>query len=305
MSLRALNTGVTGIKQFQSALDNIGNNLANINTVGYKSSRVEFADTLNQTLRAGTPDSGASGSGTAPAQVGNGVTVSGVKNLFTQGAVTQTGVSTDLAISGEGFFIVQNKATGENFATRAGDFRTDASGFLVNNAGYRVQGFTTVLAPGLADFPDADVPGDIKLDRDAYTNPDGSANNSPIANLTIDGNGKINVSLQDGSQFVRGQILLQNYANPGGLLKGGNNLFSNLAAAGPLTGPGKTNTNSVGSRPNTGGVGRIDAGALELSNVDISREFANMITTQRAFQANARVVTTSDQILQEIVQLVR
>ena len=85
MSLRALNTGVSGIKQFQSALDNIGNNLANINTIGFKSSRVEFADTLNQTLKSSAPDSGAGYSGTATAQVGNGVTVAGIKNLFHPG----------------------------------------------------------------------------------------------------------------------------------------------------------------------------------------------------------------------------
>jgi len=303
MSLRALNTGVTGIKQFQSALDNIGNNLANINTIGYKSSRVEFADTLNQTLRAGTPDSGTTGSGTAPAQVGNGVVVSGVKNLFTQGAVTQTGVSTDLAISGDGFFIVENKATTEKFATRAGDFRTDSAGFLVNNAGYRVQGFNTALLPGgAADYTDADTTGDILLDKDGILNAAGAPNLSGISNIAIDGNGKINIILQDGTQFVRGQILLQNFKNPGGLLKGGNNLYSNLAASGPLA---LTAPNTAGLKPNSNGLGRIDAGALELSNVDISREFANMITTQRAFQANARVITTSDQILQEIVQLVR
>ena len=314
MSLRALNTGVTGIKQFQSSLDNIGNNLANINTVGYKSSRVEFADTLNQTLLTGTPDAGdGSNTGTAPAQVGNGVIVAGVKNLFTQGAVTQTGVSTDLAISGDGFFIVRKPGAtateDELFATRAGDFRTDSQGFLVTNGGHRVQGFSDVLAAGVAEYPDGSPTGDIKIDR-----PVGGVITSTagITNVAIDANGKVNITLQDGVQFVRGQILLQNFSNSGALLKSGANLYGNLTGAGPLAiaagaagvvdvGNGK----AAGGRPNSAGLGRIDAGALELSNVDISREFANMITTQRAFQANARVVTASDKILQEIVQLVR
>ena len=89
-------------------------------------------------------------------------------------------------------------------------------------------------------------------------------------------------------------------------MKSGNNLYTNLENAGRLRGTGTFGAGGVlGGKPNTSGMGRIDAEALELSNVDISREFANMITTQRAFQANARVVTTSDQILQEIVQLVR
>ena len=303
MSLRALNTGVTGIKQFQSALDNIGNNLANINTIGYKTSRVEFADTLNQTLKTGTPD-GTSTTGTSPAQVGNGVTVAGVKNLFTQGAVTQTGVSTDLAISGEGFFMVKDAQTSELFATRAGAFRTDSNGFLVTNSGLRVQGFNAVLTGGGTEYGDGDQTGDIQIDKDGAA----VTSTAGITNVAIDGSGKINITLQDGTQFVRGQILLQNFKNPSALLKGGANVYSNVGTAGvggagPLV-PG-TGVTDLGARANSNGLGRIDAGALELSNVDIAREFANMITTQRAFQANARVVTTSDQILQEVVRLVR
>jgi flagellar hook protein FlgE len=309
MSLRALNTGVSGIKQFQSALDNIGNNLANINTIGFKSSRVEFADTLNQTLKSSAPDSGAGYSGTATAQVGNGVTVAGIKNLFTQGAVTQTGVSTDLAITGEGFFTIRKPnanpaaTTSEYFATRAGDFRLDSNGYLVTNNGYRVQGITDSLLPGGAsDYADGANTGDIKIDPDGIT----AISTSPISSVAIDTNGKVNVTLQDGTQFVRGQLLLQNFTNPNALMKSGNNLYTNLENAGRLTGTGTFGAGGVlGGKPNTSGMGRIDAEALELSNVDISREFANMITTQRAFQANARVVTTSDQILQEIVQLVR
>ena len=98
--IRSLNTGVLGIKQFQTSLDAIGNNLANINTIGFKSARVDFSDTLAQTMRAPTPDT-ATTSGQAGMQVGNGVTVSAIKNQFTQGAIKQTGVRTDMAITGE------------------------------------------------------------------------------------------------------------------------------------------------------------------------------------------------------------
>lgn len=297
--LRALNTGVTGMRQFLTNLDNIGNNLANVNTVGFKSGRVEFSDTLNQTLKAGTPDS-ATRSGTSSVQVGNGVEVGALRNLFTQGAVNQTGVSTDMAVSGEGFFIVKNTATAELLATRAGDFRVDGNGFLVTDQGFRVQGFATEIASGV-EYNDTDPTNDIKMDKG--TPPVASA--AGISTINIDANGRINVLLSDGTQYVRGQILLQRFQNPNALLKQGANLYSGLTNAGSLTGPGKTNTNPVGAKANSNGLGRIESGALELSNVDIAREFASMITTQRAFQANARVVTTSDSILQEIMQLVR
>ena len=169
-----------------------------------------------------------------------------------------------------------------------------------------------MLTFGNAEYADTDAIGDIMIDKDgAVVDAQSTAG---ITNVAIDGNGKINVTLQDGFQFVRGQILLQNFVNPSALLKGGANVYSNVGlngtgGAGPLAvaagaTPG-TGTTNVGGRANSNGLGRIDAGALELSNVDIAREFANMITTQRAFQANARVVTTSDQILQEVVRLVR
>jgi flagellar hook protein FlgE len=311
--IRALNTGVTGIRQFQTNLDTIGNNLANVNTIGFKAGRVEFADTLNQTLRPGTPDQGTR-SGTASVQVGNGVEVASVRNLFTQGAVSQTGVTTDLAISGEGFFIVKN-ANNEYFASRAGDFRVDATGFLVTDQGLRVQGFSG--SPAAADYADADAIGDIRLDKPA-TLPAGlaaTAATAGVQNVSIDGSGNLNMLLSDGSQFVRGKILLQKFTNPSALLKQGANLYTGITVAGPLAGTSATSpfgsspagiaTATASAKATTNGLGRIESGALELSNVDIAREFSNMITTQRAFQANARVVTTSDSILQEIVQLVR
>ena len=253
--LRSLNTGISGLKQFQTALDNIGNNLANLNTVGFKSSRVDFADTLNQTLRPGTPDSGGARTGTASIQVGNGVFVSGVRNQFTQGAVNQTGVFTDLAISGEGFFVVKNPAnTTELFATRAGDFRIDSNGFLVTNQGFRVQGIVDTIDAGL-DFAAGAVRGDILLNKGnlpALAAAVPTAGAAGISNITIDSSGKIQVLLEDGTQYIRGQILLQKFQNPNALLKGGNNLYSGMATAGAIT-----PLADVGVVPNTQGTGHI------------------------------------------------
>jgi flagellar hook protein FlgE len=109
------------------------------------------------------------------------------------------------------------------------------------------------------------------------------------------------VRLTDGTCFVRGQVLLQNATNPQALLKRGDNLYSGLSLAGPLGGA----SSPQGVPPGQSGTGYIQASALELSNVDLTREFSSLITTQRAFQANARVITTSDEVLQELVSLKR
>jgi flagellar hook protein FlgE len=122
-----------------------------------------------------------------------------------------------------------------------------------------------------------------------------------MVSFAIDTEGKVNVNLSDGTQFVRAQILLQNFANPQGLMKEGGNLYSGIGAAGPLGG----SASPTPAAPGTNGLGRIQAGALELSNVDLATEFTNLITTQRAYQANARIITTSDEMLQELVNLKR
>jgi flagellar hook-basal body protein len=141
--------------------------------------------------------------------------------------------------------------------------------------------------------------GDIRIDTIGMP-----ATSDPAATLlsfAIDREGKVNVNLSDSSQFVRGQVLLQNFSDPQGLMKEGNNLYSSIGAAGPLGGA----TSPTPAAPSTNGLGQIQAGALELSNVDLANEFTALITTQRGYQANARVITTSDELLQELVNLKR
>jgi flagellar hook protein FlgE len=144
--------------------------------------------------------------------------------------------------------------------------------------GYSDAGLTTV--------------GDLKID--ATGAPATAAADATVNSWSIDQSGKVTVTLSDNTQFVRGQVLLQNYSNPGALIKQGANLYVASSAAGPLAQP---------TAPGTNGVGAIQSGALEASNVDLTAEMANLITAQRAFQANARVVTTSDEILQEVDNL--
>jgi flagellar hook protein FlgE len=280
--LNSLTSGVSGLMQFQGRLDVIGNNLANSNTVAYKSARTDFADTFSQTLQA-------PGNNTSSKQIGTGVGTAAIKNLFGQGSIATTDVESDLFISGEGFFMVKDTVSGKEFATRAGDFRLDESGYLVTNTGLRVQGFSDAALT---------TRNDIQIDgagRPATSNPAAT-----VGSYSIDDLGKVNVNLTDGTTYVRGQVLLQRFQDPQALLKEGNNLYSGISFAGPLGGA----TPQI-EAPGTNGLGRIKAGALESSNVDIATEFANLITTQRGFQASARIITTSDEVLQELVNLKR
>ena len=271
--LASLNTGISGLQQFQGLLNTVGNNISNSNTVGYKSARTTFEDTFSQTLES-------SSNGSAGIQVGTGVATSATENNFSQGSF-QTGLGSDLAIDGNGFFVVRNATTSEEFATRAGNFHLDSQNYLVTETGERVQGYT-----------DGTTKSDLKLDPAAGTT---------RTSYSIGQDGKITVKLSDGTSADRGQILLQSFNTPQALRKEGNNLYSGLVDAGPLGGAGAAGA----AAPTTQGLGLIRSGVLESSNVDLPSEFVNMITAQRGFQANSRVITTSDDILQEIVSLKR
>lgn len=277
--LRSLNSGFSGLKQFQSQLDVIGNNISNSNTVGFKSARADFADAFSQTLKV------AGAGGVIGAQVGSGVATAGITNQFTQGSVNRTGVQTDLAISGEGFFEVKDPITGVSFYTRAGDFRFDQDGYLVTNKGLRVQGFSG---------SDLSTRGDVRYDGTGR--PAEVDQNASVVGYSIDNLGRVTVRLSDGKEYYRSQIMLQSFRDPQALTKEGDNLYSASAAAGAL---------DATVTPGSNGTGRILSGALELSNVDLTQEFSSLIATQRGFQASARIITTSDEILQELVNLKR
>jgi len=273
--LRSLNTAVSGLQQFQEDIDVIGNNIANVNTTGFKDARVDFEDTFSQALGSGSPSN----------QVGTGITTGAIQNNFNPGTVNNTGVGSDLAISGQGFFVVKDSTDSAQYVTRDGTFQLDANGYLVTNGGQRVQGYSDA---GLTTI------GDLKID--ATGAPATAAPGATVSSWSIDPSGKISVTLSDNTTFVRGQVLLQNFSNPGALVKQGANLYVASSSAGPLAQP---------TAPGTNGTSTIQSGALEASNVDLTAEMANMITAERAFQANARVITTSDEILQEVDNLKR
>ncbi len=400
--LRSLFAGISGLRAHQTMLDVTGNNIANVNTSGFKSSSVQFQDTLSQVLTnagAATDDAG----GTNPAQIGLGVKVAGISTNFQQGAAQLTNVSTDMMISGDGFFVVNNG--GEQAYSRAGAFSFDSLGRLVTPDGAFVQGWaadatgTVDTNAALTDLTlpvstlmgaaasteavfDGNLPSDattgdaltrqidvydaaggthtltlqftktaagwdIAADVDGTTasgtgsitfNTDGSINTLTVPTLaadaaagtsaialdlteltgyaeletiaassqdgqaagtlqsfTVNADGTIMGSFSNGLKQAVGQIALASFTNPSGLEKSGSSLYTTTVNSGDA---------QIGAA-GTGGRGSLTSGSLEMSNVDLSAEFTNLIVAQRGFQANSRIITTSDSVLEELVNLKR
>jgi flagellar hook protein FlgE len=261
--LLSLDTGVSALDQFQEQINVIANNIANVNTVAFKQADVNFADTLSETL-----GSNAAGS----TQIGTGVTTASILNDFsTQGTLANTGVASDLAIQGTGFFVVKDPTSGSTYVTQDGTFTEDPSGYLVTNNGMRLQGST----------------GDIQITA--------GGSSATVTNYTVGPDGTVTADLSDGTTNTAGQIQLQNYSNPDQLVSVGDNMYTAPAAAGGLAAP---------VAPSVAGPGTIVAGSLEMSNVDLAAQLTSLISAQRAYEANSKVITTSDNELQTLVNLV-
>ncbi len=261
----------------QDEMDVIGNNIANANTTGFKASTANFTESFLQVTRDATANQPV-GLG-----VGLGASVDSTTTNFDQGVLQTTNVPTDMAINGSGFFTVQT-VSGDNYVTRNGDFVEDSNGYLRTTDGNYVMGVTGATAP---TSPSTGFPPDkIQI-------PTTTSTNSPVVSFSVDTTGAITVTGQDGSTNVAGYITLQNFNNPNGLTDQGEGLYSYQPAAG---------TNQYYSAASNG-VGTIQTGVLEASNVDLSTEFSNMIIAQRGFEAAARVITVSDDMLQTVTQL--
>ena len=413
--MRALFAGVSGLRNHQTRMDVIGNNIANVNTVGFKSSRVTFKEAFAQLLAGAARPAGDLG-GINPMQIGTGMNVGSIDQLFTQGSLESTGQPLDLAIQGDAMFVLNNGS--RTVYSRAGDFQLDANGRLISpSSGFVVQGINadalgnfistnavddiqihlgakapaqatstvsltgnldasakvgdthdmdikvydstgsphqlqvtfTNTGPGqwtwtadcatapvtpagsgtvtfdadgnLASFtypgggtsltltPTAGAPFDITVNAGSINGNDGLAGFAnpstavfndqngyqagDLLNISVDDKGVITGFFSNGVTRNLAQIALATFNNPGGLLRTGDNIYEES----PNSGQG-----FVGF---AGGTSRstLTPGALESSNVDISQEFTDMIIAQRGFQANARVITTADQMLQELVNL--
>lgn len=275
--LRSLYSGVSGMRGFQTKLDVIGNNIANVNTVGFKGGRAMFKDILSQTVAGVTAPDGNEAGGVNAKQIGLGVTLAAIDTVHTPGSAMTTNVPTDLRIDGDGFFAVKNGADQESaYLTRAGNFTVDTQRNLVNADGMLVlssEGEPIVIPEEVTAFSISQDGSIIAVNADGTSAP---------------------------TEF---KVAVVKVANPGGLEKIGGNLYRVTPNANPdgilEFGDASTANNAEA------GTGAIVAGQLEMSNVDLTSEFTEMIVAQRGFQANSRIITTSDEILQEVVNLKR
>jgi len=437
--MRSMFAAISGLKNHQTFMDVVGNNIANVNTTGFKQSRVTFQDILSQTVRGASGPQGGRG-GVNPEQVGLGVGIGGIDTIQSQGTLQSTGKLTDMAIQGDGYFVVSDGK--QNFFTRDGGFDVGIDGTLVNPSnGLHVMGWqanaqgvvdtttpptnisipigagmtgqtstelavsgnldsatvpasggnpptsanqatlsstiydslgnahklsftltptaagsnvwniavakdptdtalsgTPTVSPTSITFdasgkptiggqpitassfhvggltltpagtatigtgPTGTPPNSINLDLTGMTqlrassdltgNTDGASAGS-LTTFSVGQSGEITGIYSNGFKQPLGQIALASFANPGGLTKAGGNLFTSSANSG---------TASIGA-PDSGGRGQIATGFLEGSNVDLAQQFTNMIMAERGFQANSRVITTSDEILQDLVNI--
>ena len=261
--VRSLFTAATGMIAQQTQVDVTSHNIANVNTMGYKKNRAEFADLMYQVMSyAGTPTSTTTTHPTG-IEVGLGVRPQAITKIHSQGYFKETGNNLDMVIAGNGFFQVQ-MPDGTTAYTRNGAWKLDSDGNIVNDDGLQL-------------VPNITIPADA-------------------TQLAIGIDGTVSV-LQPGAQEMQqvGQIEIVNFINPAGLHSSGDNLFLETGASGaPIIGIAGQD-----------GLGQIKQGFVEMSNVQLVEEMTELITGQRAYEANSKAITTSDAMLQTTNELKR
>lgn len=280
--------GLSGINAFSTGLEAVSNNIANSQTDGYKRARTDFADLLP----ADAPEAAGS---ISTGLRGAGVSAENRQLLNEQGAVTRTNEATNIAVLGDGFFVVSetadaNAATSPFLFTRAGGFSADATGNLVNDSGYYLRG-STIGADGAAST----IGGLGGLDTVNINRAPAIADPASLGALTgveIDADGIVIGSYANGQTQALFQIPLALFVNAEGLEQAEATAFRNTTESGELT--------LVGA--GEGRAGSIEGAAVENSTVDIGREFSTLIETQRAYSSNARVISVADELWRTLVQ---
>lgn len=307
--MRSLYSGVAGLRTHQTRMDVVGNNISNVNTYAFKSQRATFRDLYYQTIRG-------SSNGKNAMQLGYGAQVGSVDTLHLRAGYTPTDRPQDIYIDGEGFIVVNDPKSDTKMYTRIG-----ALSFMptLNAAGEETTTFKLVDINGNpvmglnAEEPTATVPG--KVDPALYNGgaavPVGSTANGLIlddtnfeaieipnfaeyTDVTIGADGII-TGIKDDKVHELGAIAIARISNPEGLTAQGNSYFKAI----------KNTGNIDYAIAGTNGVGGMVTGALEMSNVDLAKEFTEMITTQRGYQANSRIISVVDSMLEELVNLKR
>ena len=261
--MQSLYTASTGMAAMQTQIDTTANNIANVNTIGFKKSRAEFSDLMYQVMEyAGTSTSDVTKSPTG-IEVGLGVRPTAINKVFSEGSLKQTDNQLDMAITGRGFFKLE-LPDGTEVYSRNGAFKVDENGTMVNSDGYS-------MVPQVVIPPDA-------------------------TNMSIGTDGTITVVQPGQTQATQiGQIQTTNFINPAGLHSMGDNLYIETDSSGQ----------PVEGTPGVDGLGILRQGFVELSNVELVVELTDLITGQRAYDSNSKVITTSDEMLQTTNNLKR
>jgi flagellar basal-body rod protein FlgG len=262
--IRALFSAASGMAAQQLNVDNIANNLANANTIGYKTRRAQFQDLLYQTVIEPGSSSGQSTLVPSGLQLGLGTRASSNEIIFQQGAFTSTSNPLDLVIQGQGFFQIR-QPSGVAGYTRAGDFQLDANGNIVDSNGNQL--IPQITIPSTAQAINIGADGTI-----SYTLPNQTATTTA------------------------GQITLATFQNPAGLNAIGKSTYMPTDASGAAI---------VGPPGGTEGQGTLLQGYLEQSNVSVVDEFINLITSQRAYEANSKVVKAADDMYSQVNNLTK
>jgi flagellar hook protein FlgE len=293
--MRGMYAAISGLQAHQTMLDVTANNLANVDTVGFKSQSTDFADELSQQISSSTSPNSFSG-GTNAEQVGLGVGVGAIETNMNEGSFQTTGNPLDIAISGSGFLEVANAAAptaaGPTAAqlqgavpaantfqyTRAGNLTINSNGYLVTQNGQYLIGQGSQVTGGQTQANGTEQLINIP---------------TSASNVAIGKNGQITYTDSSGTSQTAGFLEMSSFPNAAGLTSQGGNVYSVSPSSGSPT-PGT---------PGATGLGTTIGGTLEMSNVDMATEFTNMITAERGYQANSKVISTADQMLQTVVNM--
>ena len=261
--IRALYTASTGMIGMQTQIDTTSNNIANVNTIGYKKQRAEFADLFYQSMQyAGTSTSETTIAPTG-IEVGLGIRPTSIAKHFTQGSPKETGNNLDILITGKGFFQIE-LPDGNIAYTRSGSFKLDNEGNIVNSEGYKL-------------VPNITIPEDT-------------------TKINIGTDGTVSVVQANAAELnILGQIETTTFINPAGLHSLGDNLYINTNASG----------DPINGTPGNEGFGMLRQGFIEMSNVKLVEEMTDLITGQRAYEANSKTIQTADSMLQTVNNLKR
>lgn len=319
--LRAMDSAVAGLRAHQNKMDVVGHNIANVNTFGFKAQTYSFMDAMYQTSTASTGHGGTGAGGVNAAQYGYGTLMGSIGMDMSASTPSYTG-GFNATIDGQGFFItravhgaggitVENttawKSEGFDY-TRVGQFRVDSAGYITDANGNFVFGFLA-NEQGIQDGKDANFDTTMSPLRaptptlgKANLGDDTEAGAIELKSVQIDKNGLISATVEDPANngepktIYLGKVAIATFQNPEGLTKVGNNYYNATE---------RDNTGASSATPPGGATSALMPGYIEASNVDLAKEFAEMITTHRGFQANSKMITVSDEMLSDLVAMKR